>query len=172
VFFGLLKNQEVWVRITHERWSCPRLRKHVLWFRGLEIRIISALDWGGAIQHEGLDTSSSRKEYLVTSDSTYNWWYPEIFWVSWRGEIFLFLPAMKLRSTNTQSVTLPIMLSGHIRTAHIAPEVIYLLTAIGFPPGGSNTVHIYTKTIHITTHNTQHTEQHKNMKCIHPYRQF
>jgi hypothetical protein len=27
---------------------------------------------------------------------------------------------------------------------------IYLLTAIGLPPGGSSTVHIYTQTIHIT----------------------
>jgi len=29
--------------------------------------------------------------------------------------------------------------------------LIYLLTAIGLPPGGSNTVHIYTQTIHTTT---------------------
>jgi len=28
---------------------------------------------------------------------------------------------------------------------------IYLLTATGLTPGGSNTVHIYTKTIHRTT---------------------
>jgi hypothetical protein len=30
-------------------------------------------------------------------------------------------------------------------------DMIYLLTAIGLPPGGSSTVHIYTQTIHITT---------------------
>ena len=29
--------------------------------------------------------------------------------------------------------------------------VLYLLNAIGYPPGGSSTVHIYTKTIHRTT---------------------
>ena len=29
--------------------------------------------------------------------------------------------------------------------------LIYLLTAIGLTPGGSSTVHIYTKTIHRTT---------------------
>jgi len=29
--------------------------------------------------------------------------------------------------------------------------MIYLLTAIGLPPGGSSTVHIYTQTIHRTT---------------------
>ena len=29
--------------------------------------------------------------------------------------------------------------------------IMYLLTAIGFPPGGSSTVHIYTQTIHRTT---------------------
>jgi len=39
---------------------------------------------------------------------------------------------------------------------------IYLLTAIGLTPGGSNTVHIYTKTVHRTTqwnpiHRTEHT---------------
>jgi len=37
--------------------------------------------------------------------------------------------------------------------------MIYLLTAIGLPPGGSSTVHIYTQTIHITTQIT--IEQHK-----------
>jgi len=29
--------------------------------------------------------------------------------------------------------------------------MIYLLTAIGFPPGGSSTVHFYTQIIHRTT---------------------
>ena len=29
---------------------------------------------------------------------------------------------------------------------------IYLLTEVGLTPGGSSTVHIYTKTIHGTTH--------------------
>ena len=37
----------------------------------------------------------------------------------------------------------------------------YLLTAIGLPPGGSSTVHIYTQTIHRTTQNKQYIEQHK-----------
>jgi hypothetical protein len=40
--------------------------------------------------------------------------------------------------------------------------MIYLLTAIGLPPGGSSTVHIYTQTIQRTTQNKQYTEQHKN----------
>ena len=31
---------------------------------------------------------------------------------------------------------------------------MYLLTAIGLTPGGSSTVHIYTQTIHRTTHLT------------------
>jgi len=30
-----------------------------------------------------------------------------------------------------------------------------LLTAIGLPPGGSSTVHIYTQTVHRTTQNKQ-----------------
>jgi hypothetical protein len=40
--------------------------------------------------------------------------------------------------------------------------MIYLLTAIGLPPGGSCTVHIYTQAIHRTTQNKQYVEQHKN----------
>jgi uncharacterized integral membrane protein len=34
--------------------------------------------------------------------------------------------------------------------------LIYLLNAIGLTPGGSSTVHIYTKTIHRTTQLTTH----------------
>jgi len=40
--------------------------------------------------------------------------------------------------------------------------MIYLLTAIVLSPGGSSTVHIYTKTIHRTIQNKQYIEQHKN----------
>jgi len=40
--------------------------------------------------------------------------------------------------------------------------LIYLLTAIGLPPGGSSTVHIYAQTIHRTTQNKQYIEQHNN----------
>jgi hypothetical protein len=39
--------------------------------------------------------------------------------------------------------------------------MIYLLTAIGLTPGGSSTVHIYTKTVHRTTQNKQYIVQHK-----------
>jgi hypothetical protein len=41
---------------------------------------------------------------------------------------------------------------------------MYLLTAIGLTPGGSSTVHIYTKTIHRTTQLTaeKHNKQQKN----------
>jgi hypothetical protein len=44
----------------------------------------------------------------------------------------------------------------------INDDMIYLLTAIGLPPGGSCTVHIYTQTIRRTTQNKQYIEQHKN----------
>jgi hypothetical protein len=40
--------------------------------------------------------------------------------------------------------------------------MMYLLTAIGLPPGGSSTVNIYTQKIHRTTQNKQYLEQHKN----------
>jgi len=33
--------------------------------------------------------------------------------------------------------------------------MIYLLTAIGLTPSGSSTAHIYTQTVHRTTHLTQ-----------------
>jgi hypothetical protein len=41
--------------------------------------------------------------------------------------------------------------------------MIYLLTAIGLTPGGNSTIHIYTQTVHRTTQNKQHIEQHKNV---------
>jgi hypothetical protein len=40
--------------------------------------------------------------------------------------------------------------------------MIYLLTAIGLPPGGSCTVHIYTQTRHRIKQNKQYIEQHNN----------
>jgi len=40
--------------------------------------------------------------------------------------------------------------------------MIYLLTSIGLPPGGSSTVHVYTQITHRTTQNKEYTEQHKN----------
>jgi hypothetical protein len=42
-------------------------------------------------------------------------------------------------------------------------DMIYLLTAIELPTGGSSTVHIYIQTIYITTQNKQYIEQHKNL---------
>jgi len=40
-------------------------------------------------------------------------------------------------------------------------DTIYL-TAIGLPPGGSCSVHMYTQTIQGTSQNKHYTEQHKN----------
>jgi len=40
-------------------------------------------------------------------------------------------------------------------------DMIYL-TAIGWPPSGSSTVHIYTQTIQRMTQNKQYIQQHKN----------
>jgi len=40
--------------------------------------------------------------------------------------------------------------------------MIYLLTAIGYPPGDGSTVHTYTQTINRTTQNKQYIKQHKN----------
>jgi len=44
--------------------------------------------------------------------------------------------------------------------------MICLLTAIGLPPGGSRTVHIYTQTIHRTTQNKKYIEQHKDFGSV------
>ena len=41
--------------------------------------------------------------------------------------------------------------------------MIYL-TAIGLPPGGSSTVHIYTQAIPRTTQNKQYIEEHNNFE--------
>jgi len=41
-------------------------------------------------------------------------------------------------------------------------DMIYLLNAIGLPPSGSSTAHIYTQTIYRTTQNNEYIEQHKN----------
>ena len=41
-------------------------------------------------------------------------------------------------------------------------DMIYLLTAFGLSPGGSSTVHIYTKTIRRTIQNKQYIEQQNN----------
>ena len=40
--------------------------------------------------------------------------------------------------------------------------MIYLLTATGLPPGGSCIIHIYTQTIHRTTHNKQYISMQSN----------
>jgi hypothetical protein len=45
---------------------------------------------------------------------------------------------------------------------HFWYDTIRLSTAIGLPPGGSSTVHIYTQTIHRTIQNKQYIEQHKH----------
>jgi hypothetical protein len=42
--------------------------------------------------------------------------------------------------------------------------LIYLLTAIGLPPGGRSTVRIYTQTIHRTIQNKKYIEQHNNFQ--------
>ena len=47
-------------------------------------------------------------------------------------------------------------------------DMMYLLTAIGQPPGGGSTVHIYTQTIQRTTENKQYIQQHKNWKEFGP----
>jgi hypothetical protein len=46
--------------------------------------------------------------------------------------------------------------------------MIYLLTAIGLPPGGSSTVHNYIQTTQRTTQNKQYIEQHKNLEDCWP----
>ena len=37
--------------------------------------------------------------------------------------------------------------------------LVYLLTAVWLPPGGSSTVHIYTHTVHRTTQDKKYPEQ-------------
>jgi hypothetical protein len=60
-------------------------------------------------------------------------------------------------------------------------DMIYdiYLTAIGQPPGGSSTVHIYTQTVQGTSQNKHHIEQHKKVhrtqkikKCIEQHKKY
>jgi len=44
--------------------------------------------------------------------------------------------------------------------------MIYLLTAVGFKPGGSSTVYIYTQTIHRRTQSTQTIQRTKHKQYI------
>jgi hypothetical protein len=55
-------------------------------------------------------------------------------------------------ATDFPSPSLPVLLIIYI----------FFLTAIGLPPGGSSTVHIYTQTIHRKAQNKQYIKQHKN----------
>ena len=43
-------------------------------------------------------------------------------------------------------------------------DMIYLITAIGLPPGGSSTINIHTQTIHRMIQNKQYIEKHKNLE--------
>jgi hypothetical protein len=43
--------------------------------------------------------------------------------------------------------------------------MIYLLTAIGLPHGGSSTAHIYTQTVHRTTQNKRYIKQKFLEEC-------
>jgi hypothetical protein len=54
-----------------------------------------------------------------------------------------------------------LILSFDMKNIMIYYMIHFLLTAIGLPPGGSCTVHIYTQTIHRTTQNKQCIVQHK-----------
>jgi len=51
-------------------------------------------------------------------------------------------------------------------SSYISYDMIYLLTAIGLSPGGSSTVHIYTKTVYRTTQNKQYIKQHNNFGTV------
>jgi len=46
-----------------------------------------------------------------------------------------------------------------VDTAILVLVMIYMLNAVGLPPGGSITVHIYTQTIHRTTQITTNLEE-------------
>jgi hypothetical protein len=52
------------------------------------------------------------------------------------------------------------------RAKNFKNDMLYLLTVIGLPPGGSSTVHIYSQTIHRPTQIKQYIEQHKNFGSV------
>ena len=68
----------------------------------------------------------------------------------------------RLESTSTLSVdTVTCQQHSQLEQKYLY-DMIHLLTAIGLSPGGSNTVHIYTPTIHRTIQNKQYIEQYNN----------
>ena len=72
--------------------------------------------------------------------------------------------------TDTQAHELNFTLyDKKIRPVFSVMYMIYLLTAIGLSPGGSSTVHIYTRTIRRTTQNKQCIEQHNNLGETHQF---
>ena len=69
------------------------------------------------------------------------------------------------RHPSSKEASLPTFLKPNVVNIYLGLILlIYLLTAIGLSPGGRNTVHIYTQTIHRTIQNKQYIEQHNNWK--------
>jgi hypothetical protein len=64
--------------------------------------------------------------------------------------------------TSPKTMGVGCQLQVHIQRL-TASYMIYLLTAIEQPSGGSSTAHIYTQTVHRTTQNKQYIEQHKKV---------
>jgi hypothetical protein len=66
----------------------------------------------------------------------------------------IFEKKKNLRATETIiRMSAPVPKKDHnILVNNFLRDMIYLLTAIGLTPGGSSTVHIYTQTVHRTTH--------------------
>ena len=78
------------------------------------------------------------------------------------SRLYYYLIYTELR--NTDYMFRPLKCHFQVNIDDIIDNMIYSLTAIGQPPGGSSTVHICTKTINRTTQNKQQIEQHKNQE--------
>ena len=83
------------------------------------------------------------------------------FSVFYTGNTWWFGPRVWLAEEWISSLTTSRVNVCNACSSTLVAATIYLLTAIGLPPGGSCTVHIYTQTIHRTTQNKQYIEQHK-----------
>jgi hypothetical protein len=118
--------------------------------------------WGYRISEKLVGTS------VVAEASAFH------IWRSWKREKFLVNYNQAVNTSDYSASNAMMILNNDIEsiwenlrglgtTSRLpAYDIIYLLTAIGLSPGGSNTVHIYTQTVHRTIRNKQYIEQHNN----------
>ena len=102
-----------------------------------------------------LQTHTTDTHYRHTTDTHYRH--------TLQTHYFSFLAQRTYSCSNFVAISSSEKFRGLVASGTRCIILMYLLTAIGLPPGGSSTVHIYTQTVHRTTQKKQSTEQHNNL---------